>query len=250
MHRVHGILVVALGVVWASNGLARVSAQEAPRGVIPPPNHSLSVLKQNWPDQEARWFYNAVQGSRLLPYKWFLHLEQGDSAELFRSEQHIRALGYLPRRADSSGNEDGLPVGFTRDGSNEASDGDKAVYLGLTCAACHTGQVQFHGKAWLIDGAPTLGNVDLLQRTLVLALQATLQKPDKFDRFFAKVVGTGGAAEKDQLKADLKKWIAIRRGYLERNHPNASATAFGPGRVDAFGAILNEGISVQGHRFH
>jgi hypothetical protein len=106
------------------------------------PGLTLKTLEQNWTDAEARTFHNMPQGSQLLPYKWFLHLAQPDNSHLFRLADHIRKLGYLPRIADDEGNPDGLPVGFTKDiayANGEAS-------LGLTCAACHTNQLNFNGQ--------------------------------------------------------------------------------------------------------
>jgi len=212
--------------------------QSFPRDVLSPPGQKLLVLKQNWSESEARWFYSAAQGSHLLPYQWFLHLEQPDAQELFRSENHMRGLGYLPRRPGQGENQDGLPVGFTRDA------GPKEVYVGLTCAACHTGLVTYKDKAWLIDGAPTLGNVEQFQRRLVEALDATLKRDDKRARFLQALKRAGVATDDNQLKAELQKWLEVRRAYNVRNLPGPHATPFGPGRVDAFGAILNQVTSV------
>ncbi len=44
----------------------------------------------------------------------------------------------------------------------------------MTCAACHTGQVEFGGAKYLIDGAPTMGDFEKLFHDLVKAMQATL----------------------------------------------------------------------------
>src|ERR1044071_2928 len=72
--------------------------------LVSPEIKTVYVLSQDWSDNEARQFYNLTQGSRILPYAWFLHLEQEDSTNLFRNPEHIRLFGYLPRSADSLGN--------------------------------------------------------------------------------------------------------------------------------------------------
>jgi hypothetical protein len=68
-------------------------------------------LPQNWADSEANWFYNTPQGSKLIPYQWFLTLEQAGSQKLFRDAGNMQDLGYLAREPDAIGNPDGLPIG-------------------------------------------------------------------------------------------------------------------------------------------
>jgi hypothetical protein len=186
---------------------------------------------QNWTDQEAKTFYNVAQGSKLIPYSWFLHLEQPGSGKLFLTAEHIGMLGYLPRTPAQPGNPDGLPVGFVRDGD----------HLGLTCAACHTNQINFKGHAWLIDGAPTLGDFALFLRRLSEALEQTAQDEARFQRFAAKVLQPGASPEAiKELRNSLREVSELRESYNQRNLPKANAPQFGPGRVDAFGAIMNE----------
>src|SRR5258706_954422 len=106
-----------------------IAAQEPPRNLEPPPGiAAVHTLKQNWTDDEARKFYNVPQGSHLVPFSWFIFLEQVCTQAPFRAAQHMPALGYLPRTPEAPGNPYGLPIGFVKDGE----------YIGLTCAACHT----------------------------------------------------------------------------------------------------------------
>jgi mono/diheme cytochrome c family protein len=200
--------------------------------VVPGPRITvLHTLGQNWSDESARSFYNLPQGSQLIPYAWFLFLEQPQSTTLFRDAEHIRQLGYLPRQPDQSGNSDGLPVGFVQDGG----------YLGITCAACHTNQINYRGTAWLVDGAPTLGDFETLLRRLLQALDRTLNDSAKFERFAAGVLGSGNTpAASSSLQQLLRDRLEFRQAYNARNLPRAGSAPFGPGRVDAFGAIMNE----------
>lgn len=204
----------------------------ASRYIIPSPGISeINVLSQNWLDDDANWFYNVAQGSKLLPYSWFLHLEQPNSTARFLDADYLRAMGYIPRSASAAGNPDGLPLGFVKDGE----------HLGLTCAACHTAQINFQGKGWLVDGGPTLADVETFQRRLAEALATTLSDPGKFDRFTIAVLGNNAApSAKDELKKQLSSVAAERQGYNERNLPSPGSVRFGPGRVDAFGAIMNQ----------
>jgi hypothetical protein len=210
-----------------------------PRGVIPTPGTSVKTLSQNW-DDEAEWFYNTPQGSYLIRYKWFLNLEQATSKTLFRDVSNIQKLGYLARSRDDNGNPDGLPIGFVKD-PKPIGGGQSENYLGLTCAACHTGYVQYRNTMYLLDGAPTQGNFEELLRQLTEAMNATVANDEKFDRFAKAVLGEARSTDtKTILRSQLSAAVQLRAAYNDRNLPAAGATPFGPGRVDAFGAIMNE----------
>src|SRR5436190_23996826 len=75
-------------------------AADNPRHIdLDPGLASVATLEQNWSDEEATWFYNVPQGSRLIPYDWFVHLEQVESPDGLLDDKHIRALGYSARTA-------------------------------------------------------------------------------------------------------------------------------------------------------
>lgn len=208
-----------------------------PRNLLPGDGIiSVKTLQQNWSDNESRKFYHAPQGSQLIPYRWFLFLDQADNDKPFLDPGHIRALGYLPRSPDNFGNPDGLPIGFVRD--MPFPDGSAA--LGMSCAACHTTQINHKNIAWLIDGAPTLGDIETFQRSLQAALKATIDDDNKFERFANNVLRQTSPYYKDELKLRMQHFEAQRRQYNERNMPAPGAPHFGHGRVDAFGAIMNE----------
>src|SRR6185295_9179777 len=101
---------------------------------------------------------------------------------------------------------DTLPVGFTREpaerephvkpnlkylrafmrkgGKTEdfpASD----VWLGMTCAACHTTQIEAGGKRLRIDGAPAMADFNRFLRSLSQAVEAVLDEKTKFAHFAA-----------------------------------------------------------------
>ena len=226
-------------ICWLETSAARILAAP-PRGLIAEPGISeVKTLSQNWTDEESSWFYNEPQGSYLLRYEWFVNLEQADSEALFRDVANIQSLGYLARSADEQ-NPDALPVGFTRD-DKPLDNGGSESYLGLTCAACHTGHVNYGGRTFVIDGAPTNGNFEKLLRRLVDAMHATANNAAKFNRFADRVLcPTATAADRSILKADFAAALKRRQAYNDRNLPAHNATPFGPGRVDAFGAIMNE----------
>ena len=138
-------------------------------------------LEQGWTKDTQELFYFTNQGSRMMPYDWFLALEQAESQELFRSKQNINAFRFLPAKPTDL-NPDGLPVGFVKDVDKHGQE-----WVGFTCALCHTAEVSYQGTNIRIDGGPTLGDIQALQDSLVDALKATYQDEDKFFRFAEKV---------------------------------------------------------------
>ena len=197
-------------------------------------NHKpLIYLDQGWTEAERNQFYFTPQGSYLIPYAWYLALEQAQNSKPFNSAKYIDRVGYLvDEKAYSASNPDGLPVGFARE---PVANGD--AWLGYTCAACHTGEVQFKGKAIRVDGAPTLADFTQFNQGLVDALQATLDQPRKFERFAQQVLTDPSDANKATLRAQVVTQLGVMQQTLQRSTPN---TPYGYGRVDAFGIIMNE----------
>ena len=196
----------------------------------------VKTIPQNWSDAESNWFYNAAQGSRLLPYRWLLHLEQPDVQEAFLTQAHLKGIGFLARVA-SPDNPDALPVGLVKDAAYE--DGTEAV--GVTCAACHTGLVTHQRTAYVIDGGPTMTDIETFLSRLAQSLQQTASDDQKFTRFAAKVIGNSANQDaQNDLRQALQMIARQRSEYNARNFSNGQRARFGHGRIDAFGAIFNE----------
>ena len=192
----------------------------------------VEYLDQNWTAPESTRFYFTSQGSQIVPYDWFLALEQPDNERLFRENAHMIKYRYLVQKPGAM-NPDGLPVGFVKD------EGRERAWMGFTCAACHTGQIDYEGVGYRIDGGPALADVHGFLTDLSAALVATRDDAGKFDRFAQRVLKHAASpGDRDQLKNDLTLVIDRRQGYLDRNFP--ADTLPGHGRVDAFGAIMNE----------
>ncbi len=197
------------------------------------------VLDQNWTAKQRAWFYSTPQGSQLIPYDWFLALEQADSTTLFRDNKNILKYRHLPQ-PPSSWNPDGLPVGFVAD------DGASRRWLGMTCAACHTNDIRLGTTAYRVDGAPTLGDVPGFLVAMTAALRRTMDDPAKFDRFSTAVLKSRDApSNRVELNAQMAASLKIREGYNQRNFPGTNVGPPVPppsqyGRLDAVDAIVNE----------
>lgn len=205
-------------------------------------NTTPLYLNQGWEESESLWFYNASQGSNLIPYDFFMVLEQKTSPTLFRDNAHMNSYRYLIQKPTFS-NQDGLPIGFAKDVYQDKE------YLGFTCAACHTTQINYKGKAVRIDGGPTMANMDAFMVDLEAALTDTLYNAPKRERFVANVLqrneeksifSSKSYKNSDEILMDLFKFQTQIENYNAINHGNEENTLdYGYARLDAFGRIYN-----------
>ncbi|WP_323816212.1 di-heme-cytochrome C peroxidase [Cellvibrio sp. NN19] len=190
--------------------------------------------EQNWSASDSLWFYDTPQGSTLIPYAIFLHLETADSSALFRGDENMNRLRYLPQLSSAS-NPDGLPVGWVKDNYSNKD------YIGFTCAACHTSQINYQGTAIRIDGGAALADMEQMLISLAAALQAALDQPEKFDRLARKVLQSQYPANTTEFRAELAAAAQQIAHYNQINTPihNNQTVAYGYARLDAFGRIYN-----------
>jgi mono/diheme cytochrome c family protein len=186
------------------------------------------ALSQGWSQQVREQASFTSFGSRLLPYAWFLNLERAPDRGLLRSDANLRRLGFLPAPR-SAGNPAGLPVGMVR-----AVDERGQAWLGLGCAACHTGELRYRGQAIRIAGGAGLLDLDGFERELLQSLRRTDADPHVFARFAARVLPPGGDAS--ALRAQLRQRL---RWLQRRLDGNRTAVPYGYARMDAFGQIFN-----------
>ena len=105
------------------------------------------------------------------------------------------------------GNPDGLPVGFVKQpGYADPTTGKMLPdQIGFTCAACHTGQMEYKGISMRVDGAPAVTDLGKLRTVLGLALAYTNYVPGRFGRFADRVLGEEHTAEQEAaLEEELK----------------------------------------------
>ena len=190
-------------------------------------------LEQNWDDATRQFFYTTSQGSRLVPYDWFLALETSGTNQRF-AQDRLLELGFLANRKHP-GNPDGLPVGFVKD-----VDWSGKSHLGLTCAACHTSQLRLEEKTYQIDGGPTLADVWGLLSGIGTALNETLHDETKWRRFAEKVLGSG-SVDSSGLRDDVTQFNEYYQAFIEGSR---TPHGWGRGRLDAFGMIFNRVSSI------
>lgn len=190
---------------------------------------TIKYLDQGWEIADSLWFYNTTQGSNLMPYDFFMVLEQSKKSELFRSDDNMNFYRYLPQKA-STANPDALPVGWVKDNYMGKE------YIGLTCAACHTAQVNYNGVGIRIDGGPANADMESIMKDIAKALKYTQRNEDARNRFVKNVLARGNYKSESEVLEDLKRYTQRLIGYIDINR---SDVAYGYARLDAFGRIYN-----------
>ena len=222
------------------------------------PSVDVVMFQQKWSEADKRGFYHTSEGSQLLPYRWFMALEQPEfnaSNQLFRDSDYLASLGFL-RNPLLGGGLDGLPIGFAKSAVSDHPGNMKQPYIGLTCAACHTQQLEHDGKAFHIDGGASQLDLQIFRAKLKTAIGKTYYNPFRFIRFAKRVDDREGALK---LRGKLRSLIKSRSeepqfaiSYPTKNCGDYDENILIPARVgfgrsDSLGRASN---TVVGHGIH
>jgi len=189
----------------------------------------ITYLNQAWSPADRAAFYWTSQGSALLSRDLYLALETADGSGPFNGPANSDRLGLLTDTPDAVANPDALPIGLAR--TSIATGRFAGDWVGLTCAACHTGEITHRGRRIRIDGGPAT-RFDFMAwiGALDAALQATLADPAKQARLLARMTAPDAPQR-------LARDAAFLRHYVSRTA--AVVAPPGPGRMDALGLIHN-----------
>ena len=186
-----------------------------------------------------------------MRYDWFMALEQPDlrflrSGDPSTNPTICKDLGFCPDTREGK-YRNSLPVGFAVEDRFQEPFGDRLPRLkpykvvGLTCAACHTGQVDYRGKGIRIEGGHSSVDLAKFQSAVGLAMFYTVKVPFRFDRFAKCVLGENYNPEtRSELWSELN--ALIEQGRDEKNYADSKHLydmKGGPGRTDALGLIGN-----------
>ena len=211
-------------------------------------------------DTDREDFYHTPEGSEVFPLLWANELESSVTGRPFL--ENMERFGLI---RDDSGRGTGY-IGLT----SGPRKGVGVEMVGVNCAACHVGQIQFGDTAVRIDGAPNTFDMFGFAKELAESVQATVTSPTKLLTFLRKVheqhplelshmetvIGEFLATdapdthisddEADDVGEDLTSIAQLRRkvrlglSYVEllksmAGLQNPDDTVAGPGRADAFG---------------
>jgi hypothetical protein len=218
----------ALGALLAGCAGPGDDYQKSLRTTAPTDIGGVAYLDQGWKEDAREWYYYTSQGSRLLPYDWFMALTDAKTGKPVSGS--LTDLGYLPP-VKTKYNPDNLAVGFVKDG--EGAD----AALGLTCAACHTNDLKVDNVTIRVDGAGVTGDLYSLLTMIRDSLDNVVRNDAAFKAFAAKVLGQdAGPAKRLELYGKVKDF---RNKFFAFVKHSTSKTAWGAARTDAFGMIFN-----------
>ena len=240
----------ALALAAASITCPQLLASSAPTQNAPYGGHA-TYLDQGWSTDATRWWYFLTQGTAFMPYAWFLALEQSAGTELFSAPGHLQRMGFLTEPPDQRYNPDGLPVGFakvTLDTDRQRYACWKGDWVGFACAACHTGQINYHGQQIRIEGGAARHDIEAFQHELSKALMATANDDAKRARFARRIAATGTATGVDlaeRFRCYLKA-VGEDQAFLQAAQAGSAEapTPAGFGRLDAHERGVNLFLSA------
>ena len=198
----------------------------------------------------ARTWYLTPQGSHLLDFDVFMSIPSASNQAVFAARANLETYGFLYSNNYAAGTGQAeLPIGIVKDTRGEghtplskhAQDLTRD-YVGMTCAACHTGDLRYKGERFLIHAGQSNLDYERFMSDLNIAVSKAVQDPKGTE--YVERMAAKGVDEKNAMS----RLAAARQrmdGFRARGQVPAGREA-GPGRIDAIGHILNE---VFGHQY-
>jgi hypothetical protein len=215
---------------------------------------TLVKLPQTWTDEQRQEFHHTAQGTRLLPAAWFRALEQPcvspSGCGRFADPAYLTRFGFLPSEVTTL-NPDGWPIGFALDKDFiDPLDKRAEPVVGLTCAACHTGELQYGKYAIRIEGGPAMIELAAFQKALGLALAFNTTFPfttlGRYARFERNVLGPDATPDqKRDLRSRVDAFVSAathQRDVTTERHIYDNQAGFM--RTDALTRIGNQVFAV------
>lgn len=224
------VLIACMVLTYAGLGQSQIVA-----------NPSTIYLNQAWTAQQRADYYWGSQGSALISYDIYLALQLPGSNELFNSASHADKVGLLMDQPDLKNNPDSLPIGITK--TTVSSGQYTGVYMGMTCAACHTGQVHYKGQQIRIEGGVN-NSLDIVAwiRSLADSLNETVTEPARFQALLKTIQKSNPSINEADLKKRLLKDTQIVQAQVKDSFVLPSLP--GPGRMDALASIHNSFTAI------
>ena len=170
------LFVAALG--WAIRPVTR-DLPRADQLTYPAPTSGSNGLT----DVERQQYYHLSEGGEAFPIAWLLALEQEitwpDGSVTYRPFlENVQRFGFLPD-PPSKYNPYGLPVGVTAGYGKITGQ----QMMGLNCTACHVAELHYDGRAFRIDGGPSMAYVNAFVKGIVDETVATAGSRNRRLRF-------------------------------------------------------------------
>ena len=169
-------------LAWAALGIAALVFVAALGWAIRPVTRDLPEKLQYPPSplgsnglsrEERQQYYHLSEGGEAYPIAWLLALEQEvtwpDGRVTYRPFlENVERFGFLPD-PPSQYNPYGLPVGVTAGYGKLTGQ----QMMGLNCTACHVGELHYNGRAFRMDGGPSMAYINAFVKGIVDETVAT-----------------------------------------------------------------------------
>ena len=165
----------AAAVAWA----LRPSARNLPEVLTYP---SAPIGSNGLTAEERQQYYHLSEGGEAFPIAWLLALEQKvtiNGRTTYRPFlENIERFGLIPD-PPSRYNPYGLPVGVTAGYGKITGQ----QMMGLNCTACHVGELHYNGRAFRVDGGPSMAYINAFITAIVDETTATAEDRGRRLRF-------------------------------------------------------------------
>lgn len=220
--------------LFAGISLAVVTTSVNAANAVP---SKFMTLDQKIDAATLQRYHHTDQGTRLVPAAWMEAVQRADGKGRYMGQDNLRELGFIVDNPTVDAlNPYGWPVGFTV--SVPKTKGEVPIG-GITCAACHTGQIEYKGTAIRIEGGQGMHDGTLFFDGLAKAFVATAKDPARRAQFFVDAVKAGYPAER--MEADYALAVDTFHDLAETPPgPALVGITEGPGRADAVQGIANK----------
>ncbi len=210
-------------VLWALS--VPVDAEPSGQAVVP---------GQGWNSSERHLYYYTSQGTFLMPAAWLASLETPDGTR-FMGRSNLERFGFVFHDDAAATRPYDWPIGIAIDTDPRNGGIDQA---GLTCSACHTGQLEYRGRKFRVDGGQS--NIDFRKFAVELnaAVVATGDSPQRKAQFLERVLDLGYPADRLEPDFELAHANAVKQPDMSLQFLDGMTPA-GRGRLDAVTSIAN-----------
>lgn len=194
------------------------------------------ILDQNADQAALRRYHHTDQGTWLIPAAWLAALED-ENGRKFMGPENMKRLGFLIEESGpSKENPFGWPLGFA---VSDPAKSSGIPMAGLTCAACHTGQIEYRGTSVRIEGGQSMIDLAAFAGDVVKALGALVQSPERRKAFIEAATANGYPAVR--IEGDLARAVEPFKSLGQQPATGYAADLpSGRGRYDAVQGIANQ----------
>ena len=189
------VMIIAVYLIM----LSACNDANAPNDAVREPPRQVVRLPDGMSD-EARRIYNhhtemdPESGTGLFPWVWVQALNDLETGRPFM--ENYERFGLI-RDTDEP---EQLPVGF----------GVTNEFLGVNCAVCHVGQLDYEGQRIIVTGAPNVHDAyENFLLGLIETLVATLTDDRLRESYFSRILGAEVKTDEHvRLQGEIEAWLA------------------------------------------